>query len=575
MSVKSISHITLLSLLLCFSGEVFSQEIVELEPIMVESDYSDRSVTPNIYSESLIQSLSDQLKQNRSFVSYQNFTSSDIVIQYNGITLNDVTDGRANLLFYPRVLFDQVGVHELSGSYAPSFVLEDSLRDSRFITLELSSTLGYSSVFKNDLGGVNYVFFDYDQGLFSFEDEQGSVHKRKHNSFYRYGFVLNQYQSMSSFILEEHLIFSHYYRDEPGLSEFPVFYKLAYENASIAAGSILGTLYFGEHSLIWGITQKVQHMIYENESSLKSSNDFMDYWDYSGTYRFGWSNDFLDLTFSHEQQYQSKYREFRNLLNAHLQYNQSISKFQIQLQSSILTDYSQVLFPASALISYSPLEDLKLWINYSHRSRFPSFNELYFRTEFVRGDHGLHPQNSDSVGIGASYIGEYFLMDLGLTYSYNRDMIRFISVTPELFKVYNLDDYNVLELKTGIEVDLHFFDISVSYTYSYSYLCSNQSGSETLVVPMVSEHMLHTRMSFSYSNMKAELSYSYRSPYFINFQNTVSSISDHNLELSMSYSYNRWSVHLAFSNLLFQRRETALQKPLPRFQSQLSVQYSF
>lgn len=564
MNVKSTSLFIVLSLISRIS---LAQDILELDLVEIESSSPSEKVQLSS-SSSLLSSALSQVDQNRSTISYQNYTSSDIMIEYNGILLNDVTDSKVNLRFYPKVLFEQIGIGELSGSYAPSLSLRDDYSNLRLVSLATKSTLGYSALLKNDLGGMNYIFFDYDLGKFKFRDEQGSLHTREHNSFNRYGLILNQYQTISTSVLEEHLILSHYYRDEPGLSEFPGYYEKAYEDAYLVAGDIRWSFYLDEHTFYLDSSHKAQHMKYENVTSRTASQDYMDYWDYSGIYKLGYEFNSLKFELSHEMQYQSSYEIYRNLLNAKLSYDCVVSDFNIKTTVSLLTDYDSVLFPSGVRLSYLGLEGWDFYITYDHRSRFPTFNELYFRTEFVRGDSGLKPQNLDSVGVGAQFVRGVVHSSIELDYSNNRNMIRFISVTPELFKVYNLDDYSVLELKTGVGVGTDFIDFGADYTYTYA---PYKDGT----TPLVSSHILNAYISCSYLDLYTKLSYSYKSPYYINFMNTVQSLTDHYLELSIDYSYESWRFGLDFSNLLFQRRETSLQKPLPRFQVQLGLQYSY
>ena len=496
----------------------------------------------------------------RKDIFYRQYSSSDIVIEYHNVTLNDSADNKVELSHYPKYLLRSIDLLDRV-SFGPTFSFYTPPIDkSLLLTVQVSSIEEYEIYTQFNTPYIQgFVFSSYSSGEFAFENSKGEIQQRENNSQNKLGASVFGVYNVGNTQIDPFFFYSEFQRGVGGLSEFPLRYKDAKELGKLLLSNV-STLTVVNSSILEGfLSYRHQEYGYENPHSRLSKDSKVDTTDNSIELKFNYSYTIKDWSLggSIKYQYNSYNKETRNLFTFSPKVSYTTTCISTELEVPILI-WSEIYPQYSLLFQYS-IGDFTVGLSHKRTVRLPTFHELYFRNELVHGDKNLQSQISYTFPIFLKYSNDFIISSLSVEYSYMDNLIRFTQDTPYLFVAHNIPTVHVLSVTPNIEFDYSIFHLSFSYTYSYSKV------KNLYQLPLLSEHELSLNTGINFQNYSLSIFYKYSSPKYLHFTNTTETLFDSDLGIRLSYKDTVIEAELEFDNILNSRRETSIQNPLPRF----------
>lgn len=550
----------ILTFLLLYPNLSYAQDLLELDPVEVESTSYIQSI--NKTEETIVQ----HYVQEHNEIAVKQYSPSDVLVEYHNITLNDSADNKVELSHYPKFLLRNITLSDRV-SFGPSYELQNQEINGTILSNISLSTLNEFELFTQFKSPYieGFFFGNTSPGDFEFVNSKEELQTRENNKQQRLGFSVYSTQLVGTTIIQPFFYYSQFTRGVGGLSEFPRSYKDAEEVGNLVLINNSTSTLLGVSELETSISYRYQTYSYSNphskfprDAQIETDDHSLDI---SSSYKYSVS--FFVVGGKAEYKYNQYKDNSRNqfILNPLLSFE--YTSFLINLQApQIILD---TVYPQYSLsFSYS-LQNLLIQLSTNRTVRLPTFNELYFRNEFVHGDKNLSPQVDYKTSLLLRYRFPIATLSLETSYSYLQDLIRFTQDTPYLFVAHNIPQVQVVTVTPSLQIDYSIFTLHTNYSYSYSKV----DGLYKL--PLLSEHEFYLSTGIQSEDYKALLIYSYSSPKYLHFTNTTESISDSNLSIKLSYKYAFVEALMEFNNILNSRRETSIQFPLPRFNASFSL----
>lgn len=544
----------------------------------------------------------------RQTFSYRGASAQDIAVRYRGIAFNSLSDGSADLSLIPAALLGNGHLYATGAGAvfsATGGLLEFNGPDNDsplWGEIALSSLLDFSLltggrvVHHNAMFG-GAAFGDGSKGEFPYIDAQGHREHREHNASSRVGGLAEmQYQlPFGSFNLFSFV--SRVEREEPGVSEYPAHFRYADQahwlwlnglqmiSDPIAIGSSYA-IFSG--SLHYKYAQKV----YDNPTTyIGGSRLYSEYDEHHMQLSLGMQwfiREWLETSASFEYQYQRLYTTLISGKNgSNQQYDQHILSFHAGLKFYLFDerfrihttlrgdcpDASQCLLSPTVSVHYRALDWLEVWLSGAYGQRYPTFDERYYRTEFMRGNPDLDEQKNIQTTLGVSLAPSAPIrLSFDIYYSKLTDLIRFMPVTPSLFIASNLSGATVFGADVSGKLNVwRGLNVEIQYGYMHA------ETDEHTPLPNTPEHQVSGRLMWQDPRVSASFDVQYRSKESrnaagnswgnerlrLNFQTQVQ-INDH------------FSVSLAAYNLTNDRAaQDILQRPLPGLYGEISLKAKY
>ena len=545
----------------------------------------------------------------RQTFSYRGASAQDITVRYRGIALNSLSDGSADLSMIPASLLGNGHLYATGAGAvfsAPGGLLDFSGKfdnDSPMVgEIALSSLFDFSLLTRGRISYHNLMiggaaFGDGSKGEFPYIDAQGQLENREHNESPRVGGLAEmQYRvPFGSFNLFSFV--SRVEREEPGVSEYPAHFRYADQAHLIwlnglqmeTDGIVLGdTLAFFSGSLHYKYAQKV----YDNPTTyIGGSRLYSKYDEHHMQMSLGMQwfiREWVETSASIEYQYQRLYTTLISGKNGgDRQYDQHILSFHagvkfylwgesLRIHATLrgdCPDASRCLLSPVASIHYRALDWLELWLSAAYGQRYPTFDERYYRTEFMRGNPELDDQKSIQTTLGVSLAPfKPFRLSVDIYYNKLDDLIRFMPVTPSLFIANNISGAAIFGADVSGKVNVwRGLNVEIQYGYIHA------ETDEQTPLPNTPEHQFSGRLMWNDQRVSASFDVQYRSKESrnvagnswgkdrlrLNFQTQVQ-INDH------------FSVALAAYNLTNDRSaQDILQRPLPGLYGEISLKAKY
>lgn len=541
----------------------------------------------------------------RQTFSYRGASAQDITVRYRGIALNSLSDGSADLSLIPAALLGNGRLYSTgAGSVfsAPGGLLEfNGMPDNDTPIggeIALSSLLDFSLLTRGRgiynhliIGGA--AFGDGSKGEFPYIDAQGQLEHREHNESSRVGGLVEMQYQLPFGSINLFSFVSRVEREEPGVSEYPAHFRYAdqahwlwlnglqMETNTIAIGSSYAIFSGAFH-------YKYAQKVYDNPTTyIGGSRLYSEYDEHHMQLSLGMQwfiREWVETSASFEYQYQRLYTTLISGKNGgHHQYNQHILSFHAGLKFYLFDEHfrinttlrgdcpdaSQCLLSPTASIHYRALDWLELWLSGAYGQRYPTFDERYYRTEFMRGNPDLDEQKSIQTTLGVS-LSPFTPIHLTVDIYYHKvnDLIRFMPVTPSLFIANNISGANLFGADVSAKVNV-WRELNVEIQYG----CIHAETYEHTPLPNTPEHQLTGRLMWQDPRVSASFDVQYRSKESLNAAGTSWGKKRLRLNFQTQVHLNdHLSLALAAYNLTNDRAaQDILQRPLPGLYGEISL----
>lgn len=528
--------------------------------------------------------------------SFRGIGAQDIGVTYRGVPINSLSDASADFSFFAPEMIGTArvfnsGATVATGASAGLVEFDASTSNSPLFARILATTLVDAGLFARGQIAPSHgrlslsVFGDQSKGEFRYTDLQGSSQIRQHNGASRIGGEIAFQYDDSKVRYALFSFFSRIERDEAGVSEFPESYRRATHDqflalnrfsaqwlpmrvgASFASFEIAGTHralqrhYENPTAHIGRKSMDSQNL--ENESAISAKGEFF-YADHFSTHLGGqYAFQRVDTTYQ-SGKLQSKQKHTRHLISIWGEQKASFFDENWELAVSGRVDANvgnEAIGAATFATSYRLPWGISVWGSAAYSQRLPSFDELYYRTEFIRGNPELKPQKSAIHEIGIRYRYRSSI-DLKLTGFYNihRDLIRFVPATASLMLVKNYTHAYArgLEFSGNWEI---YAGLGLQLAYALTF-AETKSGTD---LPNVPRHRADMGAFYRYGIWNIEFHAKYASKMVQNMAATSFWPSRWDLSLEASMQVLPFlSVSLAIYNLLDDdKRQDIMQRPLP------------
>lgn len=340
------------------------------------------------------------------------------------------------------------------------------------------------------------------RGNFEFRDDQGELHTRANNDHEQLSAGGTLGGNLAGGELEGALLHHRSDRGTPGPSEF----QQSYEHARIESRRTLGTLGFRRRGVAepdWGVVDLKlggggmhRPFHYTNSSTFLSGSSRESHaykTTVASTGRMSTYFDAGNITHLDLEARSSHYRVYGGadtdselaadrqtfalgLSDELLLFDADVSLI-AGLRAELVREQesnSTPLIPAGGLI-WRATDDLRLQANISRSHRTPGFDELYLRTEMIRGNPNLDPERALNVDAGLVLGSEEGPVRASATVyrSDFRDMILFLPQTAYLFQAENLRSATTRGVESSATLELgERFRTRGSYTFTDAFLDS-------------------------------------------------------------------------------------------------------
>lgn len=536
--------------------------------------------------------------------SFRGAADQDIGVNYRGARVNSLSDAVADFSFFAPELLGTAHVYgtgAASSLGAPSGLVEltGNASETPVLGRFSLSTLADFSLFargRHDFGGHRVAlssFGDWSKGEFRYTDAQGSSQIRRHNAAARVGGEIVYDGDFGDFKLSAFSFFSQIDRQEAGASEYPDAYRRALGGQFLSLGRVsaetlptaMGKSYA---TFAASISQRVARKTYENPTTLIGyrsirTRHFENQTDASlkGEWEAGGiSSTQVALRYSYQRAETFNASGMQSLAETHDRHIASVSAGETLrfMGDDLIVNASggadrQVgtrwLGAGALSAAYKTPIGIELGVSSAYAQRLPSFDELYYRTEFIRGNPDLKPQKSIVNELTAAWrCGGIAEIKLSGFYNFHRDLIRYVPESPTLTRVKNYAD----AVARGLELsaDWQFFDgafVRVGYAWT------NAQTAHKTPLPQVPSHRVSGELSYRKKPFGFSFSAQYESPSAQNMSATSWSAPRVDLGIEASLELvGGISIGIAVYNLLDdRRRQDVLQRPLPGRHGAVSV----
>ena len=604
----------------------YAQEVLELEAVEIEGDETvEESFDPHlghletVRATTVLQDTAGILERNpsvhisdngnrlqRKTMSFRGAASQDIVVQYRNVTLNSLSDAGADLSAIPSALFDSALISNASDGIASGA----AGGIVRLVPVKHDTPLGGSAVVSSmkdfslfgrgmkSFGSAQAelsIFGDYSPGRFKYIDAEGDCQTREHNAAHRFGGEIALDWETKIGEISAFSLYSDIGRQEAGLSEYPARYRYASEDYILSLSGIHGVfkpVKAGESTA--QITADVSHRfsrdVYENPTAfIGGRRTHSDYRENrlmvhaeAGFLAPKYSETLVEFGYEY-QHVASEYLvsgvtvenpHDRHVIEGRVAETLSFWDDRIAVSGMFRLDWAvgaDPLYSPGFAFRIRPHHDVELWLNTRMGARYPSFDELWYWTEYLRGNPDLKPQKSAIHEIGVAYHPAKWLdVSVAGFYNVHRDIIRFLAATPYLFVAENIG----LVRARGIEVHAKSqfwrgFSVGVDYTYMRA------TTAEGYDMPTAPRHRLHAVLGWDDDVWHAAVFVDWQSRISRNMAGTsyMAARLRPGIEATLTIA-EKWHLSVSIQNLLNDMRsEDVLQRPLPGRQAWIGISY--
>lgn len=543
----------------------------------------------------------------RQEISFRGAGTQDIGVLYRGVAINALSDASADLSWFPVPLVSGArayasGAGMYWGASAGLITLDGKRADTTpNANLSINSLLDESLFVDGNIQRRTWqidgaAFGDWSRGAFDYIDEQGSRQRRVHNEASRIGAQMGMEFKNQRFQIDAFSLLSAIVREEPGVSEYPAKFKRArHEQWLSLTGFHLATLpvALDDHWLNFDarVSHRAMSRHYENPTSWIGNRptwtdalenetlvSFGAQWDYKTL-----SQTRLDIQYRYQNLANDYTETGRRLFQDHSQHVVSLAvaesvqlwRDRIRISGAGRADAvvdGAWLPSGSAAFSIAPLDWLSFRISSGYSQRMPSFDERYYRTEYMRGDPDLKPQKSLVNEITVAVVpNDKIQIAITGFYNLHQDLIRFIPETPYLFLAKNIDDATARGVTLNAAAQLW---MSLGVAMRYTWLQAKTE--DGYPIPASPEHQTGASIFWHGSNLRAEISFSYQSSFARNFSNTAHAREKYRLDAEVSYAFNRHIIASIFGKNLTddKRAQDFYLHPQPGIHFGLSLKLS-
>ena len=545
----------------------------------------------------------------RKVLTYRGADAQDITVRYQGVPINALSDASADLALPPvqltrKATLSGSGAGIASGSVGGLLDLVSDDSDEQIKASVSGSSLADFSLFSQGRLSLTPTaqiraasFADHSPGEFHYIDAQGSRQTRTHNEASRYGAQISASADFSKASIHAFSLISTIDRQEPGLSEYPSRFLKAAQNTWLSLSRFetqFAPFAAGKSISVWkfDISHRASGSTYENPTAFignrPTASDYLENRTLTHI-----SSDFLAGTISktsislgYDAQWMSTTQTSgttsdsqslqRHLLNLTIAETLSFLTDRLLIDLAFRTDWNVTespLYSPHIAIRAIPHKTVDLWISGNRTARYPTFDENYYKTEFIRGNPDLNPQTAYNAEAGVSYHpAEWLSLSASGFYNLHKDLIRFIPITPYLYEAQNITHATVRGLEFSASSQ---FWLGFAIKASYAFI--DAQTDDGLLLPGTPKHQTDTELSWNDDIWHASFRVSYASQTERNLANTQHLPDRLRLDASLAFRfYPGWRLSLAIYNLLDDRKsEDSMQRPLPGRYAFMTLEYAF
>ncbi|HZW77404.1 MAG TPA: TonB-dependent receptor [Flavobacteriaceae bacterium] len=264
----------------------------------------------------------------------------------------------------------------------------------------------------------------------------------------------------------------------------------------------------------------------------------------------------------------------RNTLALLLLWNHKLLEnldYGLNLRREFLNDFDNpLLFSADALWKVNSAYHLR--INGSKNYRVPTFNDLFWVSG---GNPHLNPETSYQAEVGQEVCYKSFVFDLSVYYIHSKDMIKWVPVTPVVWKPENIARAENKGVEFRITYAHHFRDfgyLHLNAGYSYTDASDVEKNKQLIYVPY---HTAHGLVSFETKKTLLYSQFLYNGPAFTTTDN--SAIVDGYQVVNAGFGYQlsktlEWGG--AVKNIFNVYYENVAYRPMPSRNIQLYINFN-
>jgi outer membrane cobalamin receptor len=425
------------------------------------------------------------------------------------------------------------------------------------------------------------------EGDFDFVDLHGDAQTRQNNDAFQVGaFASGQLTLAEAVALSSTTLFSWTERGAPGPSEFPQRFSLARSEETqflsvLKSGAKEAIGLFDEAYLDpqLSLAYRYAGSVYDNPKALlggasyhseAQEHSLRPHFELSLLY--GSAETKLLLASRHEWLERTLESQPSDGFERHgfaVAATQELSPFAndaLILQAGLrmeLDDDGEIAWIPRAELLLSPWPTASLQLDLGTSFRRPAFDELYLRSEFIRGNPEL--ENEEAFRTSARLMlrpHPALRGDLGLFLIDFENLIQFVPNNALFYQATNLRG----ALSRGVELELWTQPFeALSATLAYTYTLAERSAPPHYPLPGRPKHLMSALIGFEYDPLHLELEARYVSERSLDVFGKRMAASAVFLDASASVAlFSAWSVSVSASNILDVRDAIdALQYPLP------------
>ena len=539
-------------------------------------------------------------------VSLRGAAAQDIGVTYRGVSINALSDAVADFAFFVPELLSTAHVYGTGavstlGSVAGLVELTGNDAKAPIQARISGTTLGDFGLFwRGSLqsGGHRFsasAFGDDSPGAFRYIDAQDTPQFRQHNAAARLGGELVYDAHIDGFHLAAFSLYSQIDRQEAGVSEYPDSYRRAHNDqwlslSRIAAESPPIAMGHSYASFALEFAYRSSKKTYENPTMLIGQRPIETRlfeiqphlaahaeWDWASisTTKLGVRYDYQRVESFYKSGNASLAQTHeRHILSASIAQSLNFVHDSINITALGSIDRvidAQTIGSASVSIAYRTPFRWRFGFSGAYAQRMPSFDELYYRTEFIRGNPDLKPQKSAIHELSIAYDAASFALKFAGFYNIHRDLIRFVPETPTLTRVKNFTD----AIARGVELAATW-NIYAGLGLKLDYAWTDATTKNKTPLPQVPEHRFSSEIFYKDTHFSCAFIAQYESGVAQNL--AANDYADDRIDLSLEASLTLplgATLSVAVYNLLDdQSRQDVVQRPLPGRYGAIALRFS-
>lgn len=539
-------------------------------------------------------------------VSLRGAAAQDIGVTYRGVSINALSDAVADFAFFVPELLSTAHVYGTGaastlGSVAGLVELTGNDAKAPIQARISETTLGDFGLFwRGSLQSGDHrfsasAFGDDSPGAFRYIDAQGTPQFRQHNAAARLGGELVYDARIDGFHLAAFSLYSQIDRQEAGVSEYPDSYRRAHNDqwlslSRIAAESPPIAMGHSYASFALEFAYRSSKKTYENPTMLIGQRPIETRlfeiqphlaahaeWDWASisTTKLGVRYDYQRVESFYKSGNASLAQTHeRHILSASIAQSLNFIHDSINITALGSIDRvidAQTIGSASVSIAYRTPFRWRFGFSGAYAQRMPSFDELYYRTEFIRGNPDLKPQKSAIHELSIAYDAASFALKFAGFYNIHRDLIRFVPETPTLTRVKNFTDATA----RGVELAATW-NIYAGLGLKLDYAWTDATTKNKTPLPQVPEHRFSSEIFYKDTHFSCTFIAQYESGVAQNL--AANDYADDRIDLSLEASLTLplgATLSVAVYNLLDeQSRQDVVQRPLPGRYGAIALRFS-